>query len=161
MRVSFYLYPVQPMSKIISSAYHTRKEVILSKAAQLFREKGYSATSMRDLAEAVGVEAASLYNHIKSKAEILQEICLITANRFMDNLTEIENSDRSDLERIEAVLRFHIQEMIQHYEETYVLDREWRHLIEPHLHNLQSQRRSYRQRLATIIESGKIGRAHV
>lgn len=154
MPVSFYLYPVQLMPKIISNAHHTRKEVILSKAAQLFREKGYSATSMRDLAEVVGVEAASLYNHIKSKAEILQEICFTTANRFMDYMTQVEKSDRSNLERIEAILRFHIQELIQHYEETYVLDREWRHLIEPYLSNLQSQRRSYRQRIASIIEAG-------
>jgi AcrR family transcriptional regulator len=45
---------------------------------------------MRDLAEAVGVEAASLYNHIKSKTELLHELCFSVANRFLHKIDEIE-----------------------------------------------------------------------
>ena len=142
------------MAKIKSSKSNTRKDVIISKAARLFREKGYSATSMRDLAEHVGVEAASLYNHIKSKAEILQEICFKTANQFMNHITEVEVSDQKSLAKIEAILRFHIRQIITQYEEVYVMDREWKHLTDPYLSNMQSQRRSYRQRIATIIEEG-------
>ena len=63
-----------------------RKEVIIEKAAQLFRKNGFNATSMRDLAENVGVEAASLYNHISSKAELLQEICFRIANKFTTHM---------------------------------------------------------------------------
>ncbi len=142
------------MAKIKSSKSNTRKDVIISKAARLFREKGYSATSMRDLAEHVGVEAASLYNHIRSKAEILQEICFKTANKFMDHITEVEASDQRSIARIEAILRFHIRQIVTHYEEVYVMDREWKHLTDPYLSNMQSQRRSYRQRIAAIIEDG-------
>lgn len=142
------------MAKIKSSKSNTRKDVIIAKAARLFREKGYSATSMRDLAEHVGVEAASLYNHIKSKAEILQEICFKTANQFMNHITEVELSDQKCLAKVEAILRFHIRQIITQYEEVYVMDREWKHLTDPYLSNMQSQRRSYRQRIATIIEEG-------
>lgn len=142
------------MAKIKSSKSNTRKDVIISKAARLFREKGYSATSMRDLAEHVGVEAASLYNHIRSKAEILQEICFKTANKFMDHITEVEASDQRSIGKIEAILRFHIRQIVTHYEEVYVMDREWKHLTDPYLSNMQSQRRSYRQRIAAIIEDG-------
>ena len=142
------------MAKIKSSKSNTRKDVIISKAARLFREKGYSATSMRDLAEHVGVEAASLYNHIRSKAEILQEICFKTANKFMDHISEVEASDQRSIARIEAILRFHIRQIVTHYEEVYVMDREWKHLTDPYLSNMQSQRRSYRQRIAAIIEDG-------
>ena len=49
----------------------SKREVILIKAATMFKDKGFAASSMRDLAETVGIEAASLYNHIKSKSEIL------------------------------------------------------------------------------------------
>ena len=142
------------MAKIKSNKSNTRKDVIISKAARLFREKGYSATSMRDLAEHVGVEAASLYNHIKSKAEILQEICFKTANQFMNHITELELSDQKSITKIESILRFHINQMVNHYEEVYVMDREWKHLTDPYLSNMQSQRRSYRQRIAAIIEEG-------
>lgn len=142
------------MAKIKSNKTNTRKDVIIAQAARLFREKGYSATSMRDLAEHVGVEAASLYNHISSKAEILQEICFKAANSFMTHISEVELSHRSSIEKLEAILRFHIRQMVTNYEEVYVMDREWKHLTDPYLSNMQSQRRSYRQRIAAIIEEG-------
>ena len=55
---------------------------------------------------------------------------------------------------MEKILRFHIVEMIHHYEEVYVSDREWKHLSDPYLSNYQNQRRVYRKRLAAIIEEG-------
>ncbi len=42
----------------------TRKQEIVRKAAKLFKEKGYSAVTMRDIAKDMGIKAASLYNHI-------------------------------------------------------------------------------------------------
>jgi TetR/AcrR family transcriptional regulator, cholesterol catabolism regulator len=131
-----------------------RKEVILEKAAHLFRKNGFNATSMRDLAENVGVEAASLYNHINSKAELLQEICFKIANKFTEHMDELVASDQSAIVRIEAVLRFHIRQMIHNFEEVYVSDREWKHLTDPYLSNFKNQRRTHRQRIASIIEEG-------
>lgn len=132
----------------------SKREFVIEKAAKLFREKGFAATSMRDLAEEVGVEAASLYNHIQSKVEILQDICFRTANTLMQHLESIENSSKSAIEKITAILRFHIQQMISNYEMSQVSDREWRHLTEPYLSNFKTQRRTYRQRFANIIADG-------
>jgi AcrR family transcriptional regulator len=143
------------MAKIKRNRNGTRKDVIIAKAAKLFREKGFSATSMRDLAEHVGVEAASLYNHISSKAEILQEICFKTANNFMSHIEEVDATpNKTAIEKIQAILRFHIKQMVDNYEEVYVSDREWKHLTDPYLSNMQSQRRAYRQRIGLIIEDG-------
>jgi AcrR family transcriptional regulator len=142
------------MARIKTENNLTRKEVIVSKAATLFREKGFKAASMRDLAEAVGVEAASLYNHIKSKTEILHELCFSVANRFLHKIDEVEAENTSSVNKIETLLRFHINEMIHHYEEVYVSDREWKHLSDPYLSNFQNQRRIYRKRFAAIIETG-------
>jgi AcrR family transcriptional regulator len=143
------------MAKIKRNRNGTRKDVIIAKAAKLFREKGFSATSMRDLAEHVGVEAASLYNHISSKAEILQEICFKTANNFTQHIEEVDATPgKTAIEKLQAILRFHIGQMVDNYEEVYVTDREWKHLTDPYLSNMQSQRRAYRQRIASIIEEG-------
>ena len=142
------------MARIKTDKNLSRKDVIVSKAAILFREKGYKAASMRDLAEAVGVEAASLYNHIKSKSELLHELVFNVANRFVMKIDEIESENISALKKMEKILRFHISEMINHYEEVYVSDREWKHLSDPYLSNYQNQRRVYRKRLAAIIEEG-------
>ena len=142
------------MARIKTEKNLSRKDVIVSKAATLFREKGYKAASMRDLAEAVGVEAASLYNHIKSKSELLHELVFSVANKFVIKVDEIESESITSLQKMEKILRFHISEMIHHYEEVYVSDREWKHLSDPYLSNYQNQRRVYRKRLAAIIEEG-------
>ncbi len=142
------------MARIKIEKNSSRKEVIVSKAAALFREKGFKAASMRDLAESVGVEAASLYNHIKSKTELLHEICFGVANRFMHKMDEVESGSDSAIEKVEQLIRFHIDEMVNHYEEVYVSDREWKHLADPYLSNFQTQRRMYRKRFAAIIEEG-------
>ena len=94
------------MARIKTEKNLSRKDVIVSKAATLFREKGYKAASMRDLAEAVGVEAASLYNHIKSKSELLHELVFSVANKFVLKLDEIESESISSLDKMEKILRF-------------------------------------------------------
>ncbi|MEY2638947.1 MAG: hypothetical protein RIR90_429 [Bacteroidota bacterium] len=142
------------MARIKVDEHSSRKDIIVSKAASLFREKGYKATSMRELADAVGVEAASLYNHIHSKTEILHVICFNVANRFMSHMESIELENVSAIIKVEKLLRFHINEMLHQYEEVYVSDREWKHLTDPYLSNFQNQRRTYRKRFAAIIEKG-------
>ena len=142
------------MAKIQGKKNSTKKEVIIEKASKLFREKGFGAASMRDLAVDVGVEAASLYNHIQSKAEILQTICFKVANEFMTNLELVEASNQSTLKKMEAIIRLHIRMMLDQYEYIYIADHEWRHLPEPYLSNFLNQRRNYRKRLGDIIEDG-------
>jgi AcrR family transcriptional regulator len=109
---------------------------------------------MRDLAEHVGVEAASLYNHIQSKAEILQAICFKIANEFMSNLEVVEASHHPTLKKMETIIRLHIRMMLDQYEYVYIADHEWRHLPEPYLSNFLNQRRNYRKRLGDLIEDG-------
>jgi AcrR family transcriptional regulator len=142
------------MGRIKTDNNSTRKEVIITSAAALFKEKGFKAASMRELAEVVGVEAASLYNHIHSKSELLHIICFEVANRYMQTMDEIEAEPTNSIQKIEKLLRFLITGMVLHYDEVYVSDREWKHLSEPYLSNFQSQRRTFRKRFTAIIEQG-------
>jgi AcrR family transcriptional regulator len=132
----------------------SKKGLILQKAATMFRQRGFAASSMRDLAESVGIEAASLYNHIRSKNEILEAICFEVANSFNMHMDKVESGSSSSIQRLEQVLRFHVHQMIENFEQVYVSDREWKHLEEPYLSNFHTQRRNYRKRFAALIEEG-------
>jgi AcrR family transcriptional regulator len=110
---------------------------------------------MRDLAGSVGVEAASLYNHIRSKSELLHEICFRIANQFTAQLNELESDGAMDsLDKVEAVLRFHIRIWVEKLDEVLVTTNESRHLEEPYLSAFLNERRVYVRRLETIIEDG-------
>jgi len=61
---------------------NSKKQKIIDSAMSLIAEKGYKASTMRQIAKKAGVTAGSLYNHIKSKTEILLEI----QTKFIDNL---------------------------------------------------------------------------
>ncbi len=120
----------------------------------MFREKGFAATSMRDLAETVGIEAASLYNHIQSKSEILQDITFRIANDCNVHLDSLNNNGMSSIQKIESLIRFHVQMMINHFEDYYVMVNEWMHLSEPYLTNFSVQRRNYVRKMEGIIQEG-------
>ena len=51
-----------------------RREVIRDAAAELFASKGVAATTVREIADAVGILSGSLYHHFRSKQHIVEEI---------------------------------------------------------------------------------------
>ena len=132
----------------------SKKDVIIKKAASLFRNRGFNAASMRELAVSVGVEASSLYNHIGSKSELLQAICFKVANEFTIHLNDTEKQPGSAITKLEFIIRFHIKMMLNEFDEVYIANHEWKHLKEPLLSNFLNQRRSYEKRLVAIIEEG-------
>lgn len=142
------------MAKIQSGENSTKKEAIIQKAAFLFKTKGYSATSMRELADSLGVEAPSLYNYIGSKSELLQSICSKMANEFHLNLDVVENSTATAVAKVEAIVRFHIQKMLNNFDEVFVANHEWKHLKEPMLSSFLNQRRNYEKRVMAVFENG-------
>ena len=77
------------------------REVIADVAVRLFGEHGYTGTTMRDIAEAVGVLPGSLYAHIDSKETLLLEIVKEGIARFL----AIEQSLQGSTESPEARLR--------------------------------------------------------
>jgi TetR/AcrR family transcriptional regulator, cholesterol catabolism regulator len=142
------------MAKIKPGKNVSKKELITQSAAVLFKKKGYGSTSMRELAEALGVEAPSLYNHIGSKSELLQAICFKVANSFTSYLDTVENGKEDSSLILEKVIRFHIQMMLNSFDEVYVANHDWKHLEEPYLSNFLMQRRGYEKRLIVLVENG-------
>lgn len=132
----------------------SRKEQIDLVATDLFKTKGYSATSMRDIASAVGIEAASLYSHISSKELILMRICFRMAKAFMAGIKEVIKTDEPiDIKFKNAVIS-HVDVITNDIAASAVFWNEWRHLSEPLLSDFTGMQREYEQAFKSLIEQG-------
>lgn len=132
----------------------SRKEQVIRKAAELFREKGYAASSMRDLAQKLGIEAASLYSHIKSKEEILRNLCFDMATEFRKSLDAVEKQNVSASEKLRLGIIGHIQVMARDLTASAVFMNEHRHLSQPYLRDFLLLRINYINRFKLMIEEG-------
>jgi AcrR family transcriptional regulator len=87
------------VSRTIGSSAESTRARILEAARGLFADRGYAGTSMRDLAEALGITKAALYYHFPGKADIL----LALVEPLLDDLERIGGGDR------EAVVRQYVR----------------------------------------------------
>ncbi|MFZ4057576.1 MAG: TetR/AcrR family transcriptional regulator [Ferruginibacter sp.] len=142
------------MAKIKTAKNTSKRTTIIQKAAELFKEKSYASASMRELADNLGVEAPSLYNHIGSKSELLESICNSIGESFIQQLEEIAQSNEPTIKKIETIIRFHIRMMVNNFNEVYVANHEWKQLTEPHLSNFLNIRRNYEKGLVQLVEKG-------
>lgn len=131
-----------------------RKQQIIEKATELFQNQGYSATSMRDLAGFIGIEAASLYSHIKSKEEILQTICFQMATDFFESLDAVEIEIGSADEKLRKAIVSHVEVITKDAAASAVFFSEWRHLSEPYLTDFLKMRDQYEGTFIKILNDG-------
>jgi len=130
-----------------------RKDQILNTAAKLFKEKGYSAVTMRDIATAMGIKAASLYNHINSKQDILKTIIISLAEEFTEEILVISNSDEGNIEKLRQIVSLHINITTSNTYEMATLNNDWMHL-EDQLDYYLSLRLNYEEDFRNIIKEG-------
>ena len=133
-----------------------RKEEIYAVSAKLFRKRGYVASSMRDIAELVGIEPSSLYSHIKSKEEILINICSACAKEFEDGMELILNSNMSNPAKVEALIDLHLDIAYNKPSSVTVFNDEWRHLPEKELNIFLQKRNTYESNFKSILKDGMI-----
>ncbi len=131
-----------------------RKTEIINVAAKLFKEKGYSAVTMRDIAQAMDIKAASLYNHIKSKQEILVLIVIEIAEEFTNVMNEIVSSEISTIKKIENVIQLHIDITLRNADALACLNNDWMHLTDNDLVYFIKMREDYEESFRTIIKKG-------
>ncbi len=138
----------------MTTAVKPRKKQIEQVATNLFKTKGYSATSMRDIAASVGIEAASIYSHINSKEEILHSICFRMANEFLTSINEVLNANDSIIEKFRKTVVAHVDIITGDVAASAVFWNEWRHLSEPALSEFIAMQRQYENTFKSIIEQG-------
>ena len=136
-----------------------RREQIRERAGVLFREKGFAATSMRDLAVDLGIEAASLYNHVASKDEILRDICFSMAESFFQAIAPIVASESQPKEKLRAMIAAHLTVIAARRDASAVFLHEWRHLANPALDEFRQMRKRYERNFQTVIEDGIVSGA--
>ncbi len=131
----------------------TRKEQILAVSAKLFRQKGFQATTMRDIARDTGVEAASLYNHISSKQVILRELLLDIARLFTEGMKDIKDLSIPNLTKLEKLIDLHVAITVSHTDAISLIPSEWVHLVEPQLKAFLKLRDDYEKDFKKILTS--------
>ena len=120
-----------------------RRDQILEEAARLFGRRGYHATSMRDIGEAAGMLAGSLYAHIRSKEDLLYEVVLRAANRFLNEVGAIAGEDASAQERLRRAMRAHVAVVASNVDAAWAFHHEWKALSGDRLEEVRRLRRRY------------------
>lgn len=144
----------------MESSAKSKRQIIDEKAAFLFRKKGYTATSMQDIAEAVNIKAASLYNHIKSKQELLSNMLITIAEEFSSGMDDIKNSSLSEFQKLDALVDLHVQMTLKYSDSISLITGEWVHLGEPILMRYKKLRTRYENDFLQILNSCK-QRGHI
>lgn len=131
-----------------------RKEEILEVAAKLFKEKGYTAVSVRDIANILNIKAASLYYHVTSKQEILSSIVIQVAEEFIAGMNEILVEETSAVQKIEKFIELHVAITADRTDFLACLNNDWMHLEGESLDYFQKMRESYEDHIRKILQAG-------
>lgn len=130
------------------------KDLIREKATALFHQKGYHATTMREIAEAVGIVKGGLYYHYPSKQSILEEITSEIENLITLELGKIASSAMPVEERLREVARRLVYSVITNQDVAWVVFFEQHSLpLESGAKNAQNNKR-FRRLIRQLIEEG-------
>src|SRR3989304_2639240 len=108
------------------------RDDILLAAAQVFRRKGFHGASMQDIADAVGLQKASLYHHVHSKQEILLALLDRALDLLIADLEPIAAEEGPSGAKLRRAIRSYVARLTQEPDLAAVLLLEYRNL-EPEL----------------------------
>lgn len=132
-----------------------RRQKIIDTAADLFQKKGYSSTTLDDLAKELGVSKAALYHYVSSKDELLSIIYAHTVKNIFMGTTEILAMDLPPEEKMRLFVRNHIKNIIiKSLPMFFVFFSEENQLTEKDYQKIRKEKRKYNRILEEIIEEG-------
>lgn len=137
----------------------SRRRAIEDVASDLFRERGYAATSIRDIARAMSLQGASLYAHVASKEDVLWAIVDRAASRFEVAADRAERDAETrrpgdPAEALGALIRAHVEVLTSDVDAAGVFVHEWRSLQPAHRDAILARRDAYEARFRGRIEDG-------
>ncbi len=131
-----------------------RKRTIYDTAVRLFKAQGYHATSVKEIADAVGLQKGSLYHYMSGKEDLLLEIARTAITAYLADLERVRREDGTGREMLSHLIRRHVERVTRDTDTITVLLREARSLSEKarsEIHGLTSR---YTDGLAEIVEKG-------
>ncbi len=131
----------------------TRDEILIA-AAQIFSQKGFHATSMADIAQAVHLQKGSLYHHISSKQELLVEMLDRALDLLIEQMQAVMSLPLPPEEKLRQAMAAYLNTLIEHRDLASVLLLEHRSL-EPEYRSRHLPRRDRYERLwRDLIQQG-------
>ena len=130
------------------------RDRILHAAARLFRERGYKGTTVRDIADEVGILSGSLFHHFRSKEEMLLDIMREAALSLCISAEEVLSSLPSALERLQHIIDLELEWMMVDVKKDYlaVLVFEWREVPETGKPEFARLHKRYHDIWITVLE---------
>jgi AcrR family transcriptional regulator len=108
----------------------SRREELLAIAAELFAQRGFKNTTVRDIADAAGILSGSLYHHFDSKESMVDEILSTFQTELFKTYDEIVGSDLDARAKVEAVVRASFEAIDQHHAEVAIFQNDSAYLME-------------------------------
>jgi AcrR family transcriptional regulator len=132
----------------------SKEQEIIAVAARLFKEKGYRATTLEDIAAAVGMLKGSLYYYIRSKEELLYLVVRDPIRQAYAKLEEIVTSDAPVTTKIARAIANHMTLFHQHYPHIAVYLHDFHHLMQQLQKNAIETPKHYQRLWATMLQQG-------
>ena len=146
---------VRTIRGVGSPAGPTSRSIDVRDAAlTLFADRGYHATSMRDIAAELKLQAPSLYNHVTAKQEILRDIMADTMHALMKNVRGVLATTDDPYDQLRRAAETHVRYHARHHREVRVGNHEIAALEEPHRTAITGLRREYSRLFVRLIERG-------
>lgn len=144
-----------PESSLGEELVADRREQILQSAAALFYERGYRATRLSDVADAVNIKAASIYHHFRNKQELLATLMSRTMDDLIDSGREAAETLGDPVEQFGYMVRSYVLLVGTRASEGMVGDRELRHLEPENRRLIVAKRDQYQRMIQDVLSAGR------
>lgn len=136
-----------------------RYESLLRESARLFAERGFPGVSLEELGAAVGVSGPAVYRHVSGKQALLGALLVRVSEDLVNGGTAVAESTPAGIERMRALIRFHVDFALGHADVIRVQDREVPHLSDDDYAEVRRLQRAYiglwMQTLEPLIEASE------
>jgi AcrR family transcriptional regulator len=123
-------------------------------ATELFAQRGYRATGVREIADALGIGPTSIYSHIKSKADLLHEIVIETLDALLAMQHDAIASTDDVVEQLRRTAEGQLRFLVEHRDESLIAIREFLWAEGDALSAILEQRRRYRSSFENLLVEG-------